>query len=86
VLNLGSKQADAAATVPRGHPLKSRLLSLPTQIAFYVGLQDSRFLTMNRQYNASLRRAGIGHIFHTTRVATRSRSGARRCRHGSGGR
>ncbi len=65
VLNLGSQQADAAATVPRGQPLKSRLESLPTQIAFYVGLQDSRFLTMNRQYDASLRRAGINHIFHT---------------------
>jgi enterochelin esterase-like enzyme len=65
VLNLGSTQANAAATVPRGRPLKSRLESLPTQIAFYVGLQDNRFLMMNRQYDASLRRVGISHIFHT---------------------
>ena len=27
--------------------------------------QDDRFLTMNRQYDASLRRSGISHIFHT---------------------
>ena len=65
VLKLGSAQANAAARVPRGGALKSSLRSLPTQIAFYVGLQDSRFLAMNRQYDASLRRTGIGHIFHT---------------------
>jgi enterochelin esterase-like enzyme len=65
VLNLGSTQADAAAKVPRGPQLKSQLQSLPTQIAFYVGRQDSRFLTMNRQYDASLTRTGISHIFHT---------------------
>jgi len=64
-LNLGSAQANAAATVPRGQQLKSRLESLPTQIAFYVGLQDDRFLTMNRQYDASLTRAGISHVFRT---------------------
>lgn len=67
VLNLGSAQADAAAEVPRGAPLKASLSSLPTQIAFYVGRQDSRFLTMNRRYDASLRRTGIIHIFHTYR-------------------
>ena len=65
VLDLGSPQANAAATVPRGKGLKLRLASQPTQIAFYVGLQDNRFLTMNRQYDAALRHAGIGHIFHT---------------------
>jgi enterochelin esterase-like enzyme len=65
VLDLGSAQANAAATVPRGPELKSRVQSLPTQIAFYVGLQDDRFLTMNRQYDAALRQARIGHIFHT---------------------
>jgi enterochelin esterase-like enzyme len=64
-LTLGSPQANGAARVPRGPQLKSALQSLPTQIAFYVGLQDNRFLTMNRQYNGSLRRAGISHIFHT---------------------
>jgi enterochelin esterase-like enzyme len=50
--------------VPRGQQLKSALAAQPAQIAFYVGLQDSRFLAMNRQYDASLRRTGIGHIFH----------------------
>jgi enterochelin esterase-like enzyme len=65
VLDLGSTRANAAATVPRGEQLKSRLGPLPTQIAFYVGLQDNRFLTMNRQYDASLSRTGISHIFHT---------------------
>jgi enterochelin esterase-like enzyme len=65
VLDLGSEPANAAATVPRGRQLKSRLQSLPTQVAFYVGLQDTRFLTMNRQYDAALRHAGISHIFRT---------------------
>jgi enterochelin esterase-like enzyme len=65
VLDLGSAQANAAATVPRGPELKSRVQSLPTQIAFYVGLQDDRFLTMNRRYDAALRRTGIAHVFHT---------------------
>ncbi|HEY6526716.1 MAG TPA: alpha/beta fold hydrolase [Solirubrobacteraceae bacterium] len=65
VLKLGSPQADAAAKVPRGAPLKSQLQTQPTQIAFYVGRQDSRFLTMNRQYDASLSKTGIAHIFHT---------------------
>ncbi len=64
VLDLGSAQANAAATVPRGQPLKSMLQSLPTQIGFYVGLQDGRFLAMNRQYDAALNRSGIAHIFH----------------------
>jgi enterochelin esterase-like enzyme len=65
VLDLGSPRAKAAATVPRGAPLKSQLRTLPTQIAFYVGRQDARFLTMNRQYDASLSQNGIAHIFHT---------------------
>jgi putative tributyrin esterase len=67
LLNLGSPHANDAARVPRGAQLKSALAAQPAQIAFYVGLQDSRFLTMNRQYDASLRRTGIGHIFHTYR-------------------
>src|SRR6185437_9355956 len=58
VLDVGSPRANGAARVPRGPQLKSHLQSLPTQIAFYVGLQDSRFLTMNRSYDAALRRAG----------------------------
>jgi putative tributyrin esterase len=65
ILDLGSRRANAAAMVPRDTGLKSRLQSLPAQIAFYVGLQDDRFLAMNRQYDAALRRAGISHIFRT---------------------
>jgi enterochelin esterase-like enzyme len=65
VLQLGSPQANAAAKVPRGTTLKAALRSQPTQIAFYVGRQDSRFLIMNRQYDASLSDTGIAHIFHT---------------------
>lgn len=65
VLDLGSPQANAAATVPHGQQLKSRLQSLPTQIAFYVGLEDGRFLEMNRQFDAALTRTGITHIFRT---------------------
>src|ERR1700744_4767101 len=42
VLHLGSPQAEAAAKVPRGTALNSALRSQPTQIAFYVGRQDSR--------------------------------------------
>jgi enterochelin esterase-like enzyme len=65
VLKLGSAQADAAAKVPRGAALKSQLKTLPTQIAFYVGRKDARFLTMNRQYDVSLTQSAIAHIFHT---------------------
>lgn len=63
VLNLGSVAADDAAQVPRGSALKSALAAHPALVAFYVGSQDNRFLSMNRQYNASLNDSGITHIF-----------------------
>ena len=65
VLDLGSAQANAAATVPRGPELRTQLRSLPTLIAFYVGRQDARFLTMNQQFDATLRQNGIAHTFST---------------------
>jgi enterochelin esterase-like enzyme len=65
VLDLGSPQANEAATVPRGPQLQAQLAAYPAQLAFYVGLQDTRFLAMNNDYDASLRQTGIAHIFHT---------------------
>ncbi len=64
VLDLGSAQANDDATVPRGADLRAELQTFPSLIGFYVGNQDSRFLTMNEQFDASLRQNGIAHIFH----------------------
>ena len=44
---------------------RQQLQSWPTLIAFYVGRQDTRFLTMNEQFNAALSHSGIAHTFHT---------------------
>ncbi|MGA9860377.1 MAG: alpha/beta hydrolase-fold protein, partial [Solirubrobacteraceae bacterium] len=63
VLDLGSTAANSAALVPRGPALRSALAARPSLVAFYVGIQDARFLTMNRQYDASLRQSGITHTF-----------------------
>ncbi len=63
VLNLGSAQANAAATVPSASSLKSEVKAWPSLIAFYVGNQDSRFLNMNKQFDAELKRGGVGHTF-----------------------
>jgi enterochelin esterase-like enzyme len=63
VLNLGSAQANSAATVPRGTQLRRELKSWPSLIAFYVGRQDARFATINEQFDASLTRSGIAHTF-----------------------
>jgi enterochelin esterase-like enzyme len=65
VLDLGSAQANEAATVPSGLSLLRHLQRLPTLVAFYVGRQDSRFLVMNEQFDAALRRSGIAHTFQT---------------------
>lgn len=65
VLNLGSAPANAAATVPRGAALRRQLQTWPMLIAFYVGRQDTRFLTMNEQFDGALSRSGIAHTFHT---------------------
>jgi enterochelin esterase-like enzyme len=63
ILDLGSAPANAAATVPRGTGLRAELNTWPTLIAFYVGRQDARFLTMNEQFDATLRQNGIAHTF-----------------------
>lgn len=63
VLELGSPQADAAARAPAGPALASALKHYPALLAFYVGNQDSRFLNMNRQYDAALTANGISHVF-----------------------
>jgi enterochelin esterase-like enzyme len=63
ILALGSVQAQGAATVPSTPALHQQLAAWPTMIGFYVGNQDGRFLTMNRQFNAALRQSGITHTF-----------------------
>ena len=42
---------------------RAQLLRLHTDVAFYVGSGDSRFLAENRQLNLELSRAGIPHVF-----------------------
>jgi putative tributyrin esterase len=64
-LNLGSGATNALAEVPRGGALKARLRRLPMLIAFYVGLQDTRFLADNREFNQALNQIGIPHRFAT---------------------
>lgn len=63
ILNLGSPQANSAAQVPSGAGLKRELAAWPSLIAFYVGNQDARFLTMNKQFDATLRQNRIKHTF-----------------------
>jgi putative tributyrin esterase len=63
ILDLGSGAANGAATVPAGATLAAALAAHPALIAFYVGDQDTRFLAMNREFDASLRAAGVAHTF-----------------------
>jgi enterochelin esterase-like enzyme len=63
VLNLGSARANDDATVPAGGGLRREVGHWPTLIAFYVGAQDSRFLNMNKLYDAELTTAGVAHTF-----------------------
>lgn len=63
ILNLGSAQANDDGTVPSGAGLRRALARWPTLIAFYVGAQDSRFLNMNKLYDAALTTAGVTHTF-----------------------
>jgi enterochelin esterase-like enzyme len=63
VLDLGSAQANRAARVPSGPGLASALKTYPSLLAFYVGDQDSRFLSMNRQYDAALTANRVKHLF-----------------------
>jgi enterochelin esterase-like enzyme len=63
VLELGSKQADNDARVPSGPGLAAALKHYPSLLAFYIGNQDSRFLTMNHQYDAALTASHVTHVF-----------------------
>lgn len=65
VLKLSSAKAQAAATVPSGNHLRQSLRRHPTLVAFYVGRSDSRFLTMNRVFDATLTQHGVAHVFRT---------------------
>ncbi|MGH2869996.1 MAG: alpha/beta hydrolase [Solirubrobacteraceae bacterium] len=65
VLNLGSPQANSNATVPSGANVTRWLRSWPTLLSFYVGVQDSRFLILNKQYDAALTQSGVSHTFRT---------------------
>ncbi|HEX8976960.1 MAG TPA: alpha/beta hydrolase-fold protein [Solirubrobacteraceae bacterium] len=63
VLDLGSPEANDAARAPDDAALASALKYYPSLLAFYIGNQDSRFLAMNRQYDAALTASGISHVF-----------------------
>jgi enterochelin esterase-like enzyme len=63
-LDLGSAAANAHADVHRQLQASvSRLKTLPTFIAFYVGRDDWRFSAENEQLNQELSRAGVPHVF-----------------------
>ena len=63
VLELGSPQAQQAATVLSGSALASELARWPALIAFYVGSSDDRFADVNQAFAASLSNSGIPHVF-----------------------
>lgn len=63
VLDLGSPDTNRNARVPRGGHLKKRLAIRPTFIAFYVGRQDTRFLSANVAFDKALSRHHIPHLF-----------------------
>ncbi|MGI8506590.1 MAG: alpha/beta hydrolase [Solirubrobacteraceae bacterium] len=63
ILNLGSSKANSDARVPSGSGLAGALKTWPALIAFYVGAQDSRFLAMNKLYDAALTQSGVAHVF-----------------------
>jgi enterochelin esterase-like enzyme len=63
VLKLGSPRANRKARVPRDHDLDERLTTLPTFIGFYVGNQDSRFLSANIMLDKAFNAEQIPHIF-----------------------
>jgi S-formylglutathione hydrolase FrmB len=63
VLDLGSDQANGEARVPTGADLKTQENTWPSLIAFYIGSQDSRFLEMNKEFEADLQHNGISHVF-----------------------
>jgi enterochelin esterase-like enzyme len=65
VLKLSTAKAQEAATVPSGDGLRRSLRRHPTLVGFYVGRADSRFLTMNRMFDATLAQHGVPHVFRT---------------------
>lgn len=62
-LDLGSAKANRHARVPRGHHLQQRLTRRPTYIAFYVGSQDTRFLSANILLDRTFTANHIPHLF-----------------------
>jgi enterochelin esterase-like enzyme len=62
-LDLGSSTANANARVPTGTQLKAEATTWPSLIDFYVGRQDSRFLAMNRAFDAALTQSRVSHLF-----------------------
>jgi enterochelin esterase-like enzyme len=63
LLDLGSDVANASAQVPDGAGLKAELAKSPSFLAFYVGNQDSRFLTMNKVFDQDLTQSHVQHLF-----------------------
>ncbi|MHB8695850.1 MAG: alpha/beta hydrolase [Solirubrobacteraceae bacterium] len=63
VLNLGSVQAQAAATVPNDSSLASQIAHYPAYVGFYVGAGDVRFLQDNKDFDQQLTTAGVAHTF-----------------------
>jgi enterochelin esterase-like enzyme len=64
----GTKPLDlgGAADVHRLLPVvRTKLRTLPTFIAFYVGRSDRRFYAENEALNQELSRAGVAHVFRT---------------------
>lgn len=62
-LDLGSAKANRKARVPRGRRLDARLTRWPTFIGFYVGRQDTRFLSANILLDKAFTRHQIPHLF-----------------------
>jgi enterochelin esterase-like enzyme len=63
ILNLGSKAANRKARVRRGRRLSGAVAQQPTFIGFFVGRQDTRFLTANIRLDATFTAKGIPHVF-----------------------
>jgi putative tributyrin esterase len=63
VLNLGSVQAQAAATVPNDASLASQIAHYPAYVGFYVGAHDARFLQDNKDFDQQLTTARVAHTF-----------------------
>ena len=62
-LDLRSKRANRKARVPHGHRLNTKLTQRPTFIAFYIGRQDTRFLTANIMLDKEFTEDHVPHLF-----------------------